>query len=144
VTLLAVVAVWQSRGPPQDTQRLVFTEIDHNFVNPVTDQHRDLVNGAFDNRSEWTTDASSFYQSPSAVFNEYMTWAVFLVYLEGRVSAEDFTEVVTMTTTMMEGSRRFQRFGRFAQELLRLYRERPSGSRIPDLYPRLLEWAARQ
>lgn len=125
-------------------QRLVFTEIDHNFVNPVSDQYRIQIASAFSTRSEWTTDGSSFYQSPIAVFNEYMTWAVFLAYIEGRVSAADFSEVVSLTTTTMESSRRFQRFGRFAQELLRLYRERPAGSRVPMLYPALLEWAERQ
>ena len=125
-------------------QRLVFTEIDHNFVNPVTEQYREQVTSAFGTRSEWTTDESSFYQSPIAVFNEYLTWAVFLVYIDGRVSAEDFTEVVSLTTATMESSRRFQRFGRFAGELLRLYHERPPGSRVPMLYPAILEWAARQ
>jgi hypothetical protein len=125
-------------------QRLVFTEIDHNFVNPATDQYRDQVTSAFGTRSEWTTDGSSFYQSPIAVFNEYMTWAVFLLYIESRVNSEDFTQVVSLTTAAMESSRRFQRFGRFAQELLRLYHERPAGSRVPMLYPPLLAWAARQ
>jgi hypothetical protein len=125
-------------------QRLVFTEIDHNFVNPVTDQYRSRVENAFGTRSQWTTDNSSFYGSPVAVFNEYMTWAVFLLYIEGRVGAEDFIEVVRRTTTQMEGSRRFQRFGMFAQELLRLYHHRPAGSRVAALYPAMLEWAEGQ
>ena len=125
-------------------QRIVFTEIDHNFVNPVTDQYRNPVTAAFGTRSKWTADASSFYQSPIAVFNEYMTWAVFLLYIESRVSAVDFDTLVRLTTALMEGSRRFQRFGAFTQELLRLYHERPAGSRVSTLYPAILEWAARQ
>jgi len=125
-------------------QRLVFTEIDHHFVNPVTEQYRSHVTDAFGPRSAWTTDGSSFYQSPVAVFNEYMTWAVFLLYIESRVGAEDFTEVVRQTTATMEGSRRFQRFGLFARELLRLSHERLPGSRVPALYPAILDWAARQ
>lgn len=125
-------------------QRIVFTEIDHHFVNPVTDQYRAQVSTAFGTRSKWTTDASSFYDSPVTVFNEYMTWAVFLLYVEGRVSAEDFSEVVRLTTALMENSRRFQRFEVFAQELRRLYHERPPQSRVPMLYPAMLGWAARQ
>lgn len=125
-------------------QRLVFTEIDHNFVNPVTDQYRSRVDNAFGVRSEWTTDGSTFYGSPVAVFNEYMTWAVFLLYLEGRVSVADYDEVARVTTSLMEGSRRFQRFGVFTEELRRLYRERPAGTRLPALYPAILEWAERQ
>ena len=125
-------------------QRILFTEIDHNFVNPVTDQHRSRVDNAFGARSEWTTESSSFYTSPVAVFNEYMTWAVFLLYVEGRLTGTDFTEVVGLTTALMEGSRRFQRFGMFAQELLRLYRNRPAGTPVSELYPAILEWAERQ
>jgi hypothetical protein len=52
--------------------------------------------------------------------------------------------VLRLTTATMEGSRRFQRFGLFARELLRLYHERTPGTRVPALYPAILEWAARQ
>jgi hypothetical protein len=125
-------------------QRIVFTEVDHQFVNPVTDQSAAQVTRAFGTRSKWTTDGSSFYQSPVAVFNEYMTWAVFLLYLEGRLDAGDFAETVRLTTELMEGARRFHRFGLFAEELRRLYRTRPEGSRVPSLYHAMLEWAAAQ
>jgi hypothetical protein len=125
-------------------QRIVFTEIDHNFVNPVTDQHRFQVISAFAERSKWTSNESTFYQSPIAVFNEYMTWALFLLYIEARISPQEFADVMTFTTSQMESSRKFHRFGSFARELLRLYRERPEGTRVPLLYPAILEWAARQ
>jgi hypothetical protein len=49
-------------------QRILFTEIDHAFVNPTTDRHRASITSAFSNRAKWTTDASSFYDSPTAVF----------------------------------------------------------------------------
>ena len=125
-------------------QRILFTEIDHAFVNPVTDRHRTRVNSAFGSRSEWTTDASSFYNSPTAVFNEYMTWAAFLLFINGRVSDEDFVAVRQNVVQLMQGSRRFQRFGAFADELLRLYRARPAGARVADLYPAILDWSATQ
>ncbi|MEX2283423.1 MAG: DUF4932 domain-containing protein [Gemmatimonadota bacterium] len=125
-------------------QRVLFTEIDHSFVNPVTDQYRTDVERAFGQRAKWTTDASTFYQSPLAVFNEYMTWAVFILFIDGRLSAEDFAEVVRRTESQMEGSRRFQRFGAFNQELLGLYRGRASGQRVPNLYPAIIDWAGRQ
>jgi len=123
-------------------QRILFTEVDHAFVNPVTDRYRTQVNSAFGNRAKWTTDNSSFYDSPSAVFNEYMTWAAFLLFAQDRLSAEDFDTVRQLTVQLMEGSRRFQRFGVFATELLRLYRERPAGRTVADLYPQLLAWAS--
>lgn len=70
-----------------------------------------------------------------------MTWGLFLLYNEG---PQEFADVVALTTSQMESSRKFHRFGRFAQELLRPYRERPEGARVPLLYPAILEWAARQ
>jgi hypothetical protein len=123
-------------------QRILFTEVDHAFVNPTTDRYRAEINTAFGNRAKWTTDNSSFYDSPTAVFNEYMTWAAFLVFVEERLSAADFDTVRQLTVQLMEGSRRFQRFGLFTTELLRLYHERAAGKTIADLYPQVLAWAS--
>ena len=125
-------------------QRILFTEIDHNFVNPVTDQFANRVDAVFSDRTKWTTDASSFYTSPRAVFNEYMTWAVFFLYLDGRVSATDFNTILNSTTSLMQGGRRFSKFSAFNQELLRLWRSRAAGATVRDLYPAMLDWAARQ
>lgn len=123
-------------------QRILFTEIDHAFVNPVTDRHRSEINNAFGNRARWTTDNSSFYDSPTAVFNEYMTWAVFLVFAEERLSPADFETVNQLTVQLMEGSRRFQRFGAFTTELVRESKARAPGKTIADLYPGIIAWAA--
>jgi hypothetical protein len=123
-------------------QRILFTEVDHAFVNPTTDRYRAEINTAFANRAKWTTDNSSFYDSPTAVFNEYMTWAAFLVFVEERLSAADFDTVRQLTVQLMEGSRRFQRFGLFTTELLRLYHERAPGKTVADLYPQILAWAS--
>jgi uncharacterized protein DUF4932 len=123
-------------------QRILFTEVDHAFVNPVTDRYRAAINSAFGNRAKWTTDNSSFYDSPTAVFNEYMTWAAFLLFAQERLSAADFDTVRQLTGQLMEGSRRFQRFGAFTTELSRLYRERSPGKTVADLYPQILAWAS--
>lgn len=123
-------------------QRILFTEVDHAFVNPVTDRHRAEISSAFGNRATWTTDNSSFYNSPNTVFNEYMTWAVFLVFAEERLSPADFETVRQMTVQLMEGSRRFQRFGAFTTELVQLSKGRPAGKTIADLYPGIIAWAA--
>ena len=137
-----VITATGSEGVKKATvQRLLFTEVDHAFVNPTTDRHRSRINTAFGTRSEWTTDTSPFYDSPTAVFNEYMTWAAFLLFLDGRVSEQDFSEVRQGTVQVMEG-RRFHRFGAFASELERLYRSRAAGAHVADLYPQLLDWAA--
>ena len=122
-------------------QRILFTEVDHAFVNPVTDRYRTQITSAFGNRTKWTTDNSSFYDSPTAVFNEYMTWAAFLLFAQERLTTTDFDTVRQLTVQLMEGSRRFQRFGVFTAELSRLYREREPGKTVADLYPQMVAWA---
>jgi uncharacterized protein DUF4932 len=122
-------------------QRILFTEIDHAFVNPVTDRNRSAVTAAFQNRGKWTTDESSFYDSPITVFNEYMTWAVFLLYAQDRLSEADFNSLRQLTVQQMEGSRRFQRFGAFFTQLLSIYRARAAGTTVADLFPQIITWA---
>ena len=73
-----------------------------------------------------------------------MTWATFLLFVDGRLTDEDFQVVRDNTVQLMEGSRRFQRFGAFVTELQRLYRSRPAGTQVADLYPGILDWAATQ
>jgi hypothetical protein len=123
-------------------QRILFTEVDHAFVNPTTDRHRSAINSAFGNRAKWTTDSSGFYDSATAVFNEYMTWAAFLVFVQDRLSAADFDTVRQLTVQQMEGSRRFQRFGVFTAELLQLYAKRTPGATVASLYPQIIAWSA--
>jgi hypothetical protein len=125
-------------------ERILFTEIDHPFVNPATTRHLARVNEIFGQRAKWTTDASSFYPGGEQVFNEYMTWAAFVLYADQSRPPRDFAEVSANTVLAMEKSRGFGRFGAFTTELLRLYRERQGGQRVTDLYPAILDWAAKQ
>jgi hypothetical protein len=122
-------------------QRIVLTEVDHLFVNPVSDRYASQIRTAFSDRAKWTTDTSSFYESPLAVFNEYMTWAVFTLWIESHAPAEDFERIVSRMEQQMEGSRRFIRFKAFNRALLALYRARTPGTTIADLYPQIVEWA---
>lgn len=125
-------------------QRIIFTEVDHLFVNPVSDRHHNAIQSAFADRARWTTDGSSFYSSPVAVFNEYMTWAVLFLYLDGRMDPGDFSDMLARTEAQMVHSRRFQRFAGFNRALLQLYRTRPAGTTVADLYPAILDWARQQ
>jgi hypothetical protein len=123
-------------------QRILFTELDHAFVNPVTDRYRTAITGAFADRAKWTTDTSTFYDSPTAVFNEYMTWAVFLLFVSARLSQPDFEAVRQMTVQLMETTRRFHRFGPFTDQLLQLRRTGATALTVADLYPQIIEWAS--
>lgn len=122
-------------------ERIVFTEIDHNYVNPVTDRFRREVDRVFGDWRAWNTGDG--YASPYLTFNEYMTWAVFTLYAADAYDDDTFREVVERSERLMEGRRGFVRFRAFDHELLRLYRETGAAT-VRELYPAILEWAGRR
>ncbi|UCD51766.1 MAG: DUF4932 domain-containing protein [Phycisphaerales bacterium] len=122
--------------------RVVFTEIDHNYVNRITKNYLDRVNEALADLDQWNQQDG--YKSPEMTFNEYMTWAVFVLYVYDTYDTDDAATIVQRSTTStMVRWRRFVRFDEFARELLRLYRNRAEGQTVGDLYPPMLDWAER-
>ena len=119
--------------------RVVFTEIDHNYVNPITEQYSDRVNEVFSNVGKW--NRQSGYHSPISTFNEYMTWAVFTLYAYDNYEGEDFEVINQAMVNEMVKFRKFVLFKQFDEKLLELYLNRKEGETIPDLYPKILAWA---
>lgn len=124
------------------TARVVFTEIDHNYVNPATDDRRHLgqVTRVFADVTAWNTGPG--YSTPGETFNEYMTWAVFSLWAREAYELEVFG-VVNEATVGVMNRRGFVRFAEFNQALLDLYEKRGDGETVFDLYPKLLKWAER-
>lgn len=122
--------------------RVVFTEIDHNHVNPASRIFEDRIELAFSNVSLWNAQAEAdLYYNPVSTFNEYMTWAVFALYAHDTYSPEVAKKVIARAVEVMEQGRGFSRFGEFTQALLELYVNRPPEQNVVDLYPGILEWA---
>ena len=120
--------------------RVVFTEIDHNYVNRFTKQHINRVNKAFADLDAWNQQDG--YRQPEYTFNEYMTWAVFVLYAYDNYQKQDAQVIVKKSSVdTMVHHRKFVRFKEFADQLLELYRNRAQGQSIPDLYPAILAWA---
>ncbi|GAB3198280.1 hypothetical protein ABID22_000582 [Pontibacter aydingkolensis] len=123
--------------------RVVFTEIDHNFVNPVAEKYTKQVNQAFVDRAKWVNDdisGASAYASPDHVFQEYMTWGLYSLYCLDKFSAEDNATYIPKMERQMEKSRGFIRFGDFNQKLISLYKENPKIS-IDELFVAMLDWS---
>lgn len=116
---------------------MLFTELDHSFVNPTTDKYAELVNKNFD-VSKW--DAGSGYGKwELATFNEYMTWAVYDVFVY-----EYFPEVASSVCKVwarQNQTRGFIGSPQFNEKVLELYdRAKSEGKTLKDIYPELLEW----
>jgi hypothetical protein len=125
--------------------RVVFTEIDHNFVNLVSDTFIKDINKVFAQREKWVrkgfgTDA---YNNPYAVFNEYMTWAYFSLYCIDNFPEKDVKQMIDKMEKQMVKGRNFIKFDVFNQELIKQYKANPS-IKPRQLYEAMLQWAAKQ
>ena len=124
--------------------RIVFTEIDHNYVNPLTEKFEKQVGDVFKNRDKWTSGKDSeHYGSAIAIFNEYMTWAVFTLYAFDTFNESDFSTINERTEALMTERRGFQEFKEFNRELLELYRNHRPEEKLENLYPLILEWCGK-
>jgi len=118
--------------------RRAFTEIDHNYVNPTSDIYLKDINEAMSNIGRWNTKKS--YNSPYETFNEYMTWAVFGLYVYDRFGEDTYNKVIKKPIDFMENSRGFVQFGKFNKHLLELFQKYGNKKKVSDLYPEMLQW----
>lgn len=122
----------------------VFTEIDHNYVNPVTSKYREEIDNIFKNDHVWTARNSSNrgYNNGETVFNEYMTHAVFCLYMNENYGGETASYVIDKRIESMEKRRGFIKFREFFNKLSDLYFKRDHNDKVSDLYPQIIEWAS--
>jgi hypothetical protein len=122
---------------------VVFTEIDHNYVNRISSDYAFQIGDIFKNRAVWVKaggDADR-YGSPEDVFNEYMTHALFCLYALDTYDRATADFVIGQREELMVERRNYVRFREFNRKLRELYLDRPAGQLVSDLYPHLLKWA---
>ncbi len=124
--------------------KTVFTEIDHNYVNPTTARFSRRVGDTFGDFTKWShPENKDSYPAPEMTFNEYMTWAVFLLYARDTYDPQTFASVKSRIVNQMVQQRNFGRFQEFSDELLRLYSIQTQDRSVTNLYPLILDWAAK-
>ncbi|NAS30492.1 DUF4932 domain-containing protein [Flavobacteriaceae bacterium R38] len=126
--------------------RVVFTEIDHNFVNPISDKYVSRINEVMKDRSKWVNDEAAGvegYANPYSVFNEYMTFAIYSPYCYDRFDTADIETFIPIMENQMENRRGFIKFSEFNQKLITLYKEHPKRD-IHELYEAMLDWCEQQ
>ena len=110
---------------------MLFTELDHAFVNPLSDRHRALVTTNFTAR-DW--DMGSGYEKDTmAAFNEYMTRAVYDLYVQ--TYFPDVATSVSQDWAMQNATRGFFASALFNRELGEAYRTRRPGQTIRNIFP---------
>jgi hypothetical protein len=120
---------------------IVFTEIDHNYVNRVSNKYKKTIDSIFSDRIKWaaTGKGNEFYGSPMNVFNEYMTWSVFCLYVLDFYNKADAEQIIHERETRMVDKRNFIRFKEFNRALIQIRKEHP-GLKVVELYPFILDW----
>jgi len=121
---------------------LLLTEIDHNYINPVSDGYKDQLNNVF-GKVGWITKGSQGegYGNGIGFFNEYLTHAVYLLYIKDRYSSDEFVYAVKERTDLMT-SRGFPRFKEFYAKLEFLYNKKEIKGDLTLAYPELISWAS--
>jgi Domain of unknown function (DUF4932) len=122
---------------------IVMTEIDHNYVNPVSYKYKKelkaLMGGSY--RTKWTNGGpTNAYKTGYSVFNEYMTHAVYLLYANKLLNASEQLIVENSKIQGMTKRRKFIKFAEFYEQLKRLSESRLPNETIADLYPKIIEW----
>jgi hypothetical protein len=121
--------------------RVVFTEIDHNYVNPVSYKFLERINKSFSNREKWAKgEVTSMYKNQYDVFNEYMTFAVYSLYVQDNYLKDDFIEYLSKVENQMEESRGYINFKKFNRKLIEKYEENKN-IKMTELYDYILNWA---
>ncbi|WP_293746684.1 DUF4932 domain-containing protein [uncultured Paraglaciecola sp.] len=118
--------------------RSFFTEIDHAYVNPVSDNYIEDIDLALPDLSTWYKGGG--YNKPYSTFNEYMTWSVFLLYAMDKYSTDEYLMIKNYVENFMVNKRGFYKFKTFNKELTRLYEKRRPGQTIVDLYDPIINW----
>jgi hypothetical protein len=122
--------------------RYVFTEIDHNYVNPATDRYRSELKNSLTDLDKWRrkNQTNELYSDAYKIFNEYMTWAVYDIYIFDCYSQSIFKNMQNTTGSFMEDNRGFIKFREFENYLISLFKNRIENEKLEDFYPEIMNW----
>jgi hypothetical protein len=140
-------AKWSQKVLNLTRGSIVFTEINHSFINPELDKYLQYPDfkTAFKNLDIWLdkSKAAGSYYDPAACFNEYMNWGLVNLYYADRVPEPELNALTENTAKNMQNNRGFKKFEEFNTFLLDLYRQRSPEETLADLYPQIISWFLR-
>jgi hypothetical protein len=118
---------------------LLLTEIDHNYINPISAKFETRLKAIFG--QDWVTPGSqgAAYGNGMAYFNEYLTHAVYLLYVEDFYSETVLANAVRSRIELMEW-RGFPRFKEFYNELRSLHKSSAIRNDLTLAYEPIMSW----
>lgn len=100
--------------------RMVFTEIDHNYINPLSDKYQEEIKTFIGDLEKWNNMKYRDYPTALSTFNEYMTYAFYSLYVTDNYNKEDAELIIKRCEEVMN-NRGFIRFTEFNQQLIGFY-----------------------
>mgnify|MGYP002779770475 CR=1 FL=1 len=126
---------------------IVFTEIDHNYNNPISARYEQQIQEAMPDLSKWSSGAEAGggnYRSALKIFDEYATHSLYLLYIRDNFAPADYEVIKQNRIALMTKRRGFTKFEEFHNEFLRLYETKKQSEKISDIYPLLILWLSTQ
>jgi|GEM_PF-3090290 len=117
----------------------LFTELNHGFINPVTDAMTDEIYtamGADLTPYVRANSAATSYNGHTAVYTEMLNWALVSVYAQSKLDEATALEVSQNISDSMVNGRGFKRFEAFQDALLQITGS-PEGPSISEAIERL-------
>jgi hypothetical protein len=120
---------------------IVFTELNHGYINPEADRYAGRIARALRHRDRWVDPAHGpGYYEGNAAFLEYLNWGLVSLRIVDTVPEPAQRALIASVDETMTRQRGFPRFDRFDAFLVDLYRNRAPGQTVADLYPRIIAW----
>jgi hypothetical protein len=120
---------------------IVFTELNHGYINPEADKYSEQIRNAISNRDIWVDKAKGpSYYGGNSLFNEYMNWVLINLRIIDYVSLNEQDKLIDNVVRMMVNNRGFLKFKEFNQFLVALYRKKEEKITVADLYPQIIAW----
>lgn len=115
----------------------LFTEMDHGYVNPVSERFGNLIDEKFDG-TLWQDESG--YNSNFSTFNEYMTWAVYDIFVQRYFP--QVADEVSLYWHFQNKRRGFTYSALFSEKLKECYALKSDEQKMSDLYSELLNWSS--
>lgn len=120
--------------------RVMFTEIDHNYVGTPSKKNKETIDKLFADRKYWVNDnieGTYAYSDPIKVFDEYMTYAVFILYCQDLYNETEFQKAKNEVIAVMK-DRGFPKMQEFTDQLIQTRLSNPN-KKIDNWYPEFLK-----
>lgn len=117
--------------------RTIFTELDHNYINPVSERYKRKIDNAIGDVNQ--LNESDDYRSKLATFNEYVTWAIYPLFVADIYGDEKVAISISDVDSVMV-SRGFVKFPEFNAWVHERFSGEMPASRFEDRYDELLDW----